>query len=455
MKKLLVSFILFYSFTASSQSLDTVIVKNLQKGWNLVGFMGQTSEQTKEAFASIIDKVEIIKTLDGFYSPEVEEYLNSLPNVEPLDGVLIKVSENCVLERIVKKSAILYYDNEKDPIYLQSPAAEISEEDIEKWNSSITAEVDGSITNEIQDLSLNGNILTITNTSNASEIDLSKYMDNTDTQLTEKQVDEMTANNGFLTAEIDGSITNEIQTLNEVLTEGNNAEGKNILNTGKITIGEETPKASAALEINTSNGALLLPRLSTFQRDALSPVPGMMIYNTNENKFQGYVHINKSGTIFENPNKDSYRWVLGERYDYFWTGPRFNESADITIESFTFYVDELTEAGDVDIVVVKFSSYFSCDTTIIEKITVTISSTGENTVVFPSPVFCKGGDDYAILIDITGYSTAFWLEAMIGDPEPKTWHAYLYGTSRCNHSGSDLKFTISGSFSGNEWVDLH
>ena len=80
-------------------------------------------------------------------------------------------------------------------------------------NGYLLNEVDGSITNEIQDLSLSGNILTITNNGTATDIDLSAFLDNTDTQLTESQVDAFVGNNGYLSAEIDGSITNEIQAL--------------------------------------------------------------------------------------------------------------------------------------------------------------------------------------------------------------------------------------------------
>ena len=46
----------------------------------------------------------------------------------------------------------------------------------------VRTEVDGSVTNEIQDLQLNGNILTITNNGSATNIDLSPYLDNTDDQ---------------------------------------------------------------------------------------------------------------------------------------------------------------------------------------------------------------------------------------------------------------------------------
>ncbi|MBN2778876.1 MAG: DUF1566 domain-containing protein [Bacteroidales bacterium] len=52
----------------------------------------------------------------------------------------------------------------------------------------LTSEVDGSVTNEIQDLQLVGNILTITNNGTATEIDLSAYLDNTDTQLSDSDI---------------------------------------------------------------------------------------------------------------------------------------------------------------------------------------------------------------------------------------------------------------------------
>ena len=96
-----------------------------------------------------------------------------------------------------------------------------------------------SVTNtDDQDLSLTGNTLSLTN--DASTVDLSGYLDNTDaqtvslvgttlsisngnsvdlssidtdTQLTEAEVDAFVANNGYLTSftEVDGDVTNEIQ----------------------------------------------------------------------------------------------------------------------------------------------------------------------------------------------------------------------------------------------------
>ena len=53
---------------------------------------------------------------------------------------------------------------------------------------------------------------------------------------------------------------------------------------GRLSIGSgDTP--AAKLDVS---GEVLLGRLTTTQRDALTPVNGMMLYNTTTNKFQGY-----------------------------------------------------------------------------------------------------------------------------------------------------------------------
>lgn len=67
-------------------------------------------------------------------------------------------------------------------------------------------DADADPTNEIQDITLVGSNLTI---SGGSTVDLSTVSP----QLTEAQVDAYVANNGYLTTEVDGSNTNELQTL--------------------------------------------------------------------------------------------------------------------------------------------------------------------------------------------------------------------------------------------------
>lgn len=54
-----------------------------------------------------------------------------------------------------------------------------------------------------------------------------------------------------------------------------------------VTIGSTSaPTASAILDLNTTTGAVLFPRLTTTERDALTPTNGMVIYNSSTNKLQ-------------------------------------------------------------------------------------------------------------------------------------------------------------------------
>ena len=50
----------------------------------------------------------------------------------------------------------------------------------------------------------------------------------------------------------------------------------------QIGINNETPDASAALDITSTTGGLLIPRMTETQRDAISPAAtGLMIYQTD------------------------------------------------------------------------------------------------------------------------------------------------------------------------------
>ena len=64
---------------------------------------------------------------------------------------------------------------------------------------------------------------------------------------------------------------------------------------GHVGFGDVIPGASAAVQIDSTTGAFLPPRMTTTQRDALTPSAGMMIFNTTVAKHQGY-----DGTTWQN-----------------------------------------------------------------------------------------------------------------------------------------------------------
>jgi hypothetical protein len=57
---------------------------------------------------------------------------------------------------------------------------------------------------------------------------------------------------------------------------------------GRIGIGATSPVTSAILEIASTTGALLLPRMTTVQRDALTPVDGMLLHVSTLKQTQTY-----------------------------------------------------------------------------------------------------------------------------------------------------------------------
>ena len=61
-----------------------------------------------------------------------------------------------------------------------------------------------------------------------------------------------------------------------------------IATSGNVLIDTTTDITSAKLQIGGTTGALLLSRLTTTQRDALTPTNGMILYNSTLGKFQGY-----------------------------------------------------------------------------------------------------------------------------------------------------------------------
>ncbi len=181
---------------------------------DLAPFMDDTDTQLSEA------EVDAYVSNNGYLTAEADgDDTNEIQDLN-LNGNILTITNNGTATEIDLSA------------YLDDTDTQLSEAEVDAYvsnNGYLTAEADGDDTNEIQDLSLNGDILTITNNGTATEIDLSAYLDDTDTQLSEAEVDAYVANNGYLTAEADGDDTNELQSLSLVgntlsISDGNNVE---------------------------------------------------------------------------------------------------------------------------------------------------------------------------------------------------------------------------------------
>jgi hypothetical protein len=57
---------------------------------------------------------------------------------------------------------------------------------------------------------------------------------------------------------------------------------------GNVGIGTTSP--SAPLEVTSTTGGVIMPRMNTSQRTAISASDGEMVYDTDLNKFYGYAN---------------------------------------------------------------------------------------------------------------------------------------------------------------------
>lgn len=65
-------------------------------------------------------------------------------------------------------------------------------------------------------------------------------------------------------------------------------EGDSYFDNTRLGIGTTTPNASSILDLSSTTGALLLTRMTTTERNALTAVNGMIIYNSTTNAFNFY-----------------------------------------------------------------------------------------------------------------------------------------------------------------------
>ncbi len=432
---------------------------------DLSGYLDNTDTQLTES------QVDTFTNNNGYLKTEVDGSVTNEIQDLSLVGNKLKITKNGTATII---------DLSK---YLDNTNTQLTELQVDAFtnnNGYLKTEVDGSVTNEIQDLSLVGNKLKITNNESAVTIDLSKYLDNTNTQLTESQVDVFANNNGYLKTEVDGSITNEIQdlslvdndlkitnnssattvdlskyselptqsgnsgkvlttdgtssswnapvtpSLTDVLTKSSDAGTKTITNVSKLGVGTSTVTSGAAVEINSTTGGLLLPRLTTAERDALAKNPGLIIFNKEIGKFQGYQGFPES-ELFINHNT-------------------FKGNLTFSGQSFT-----ATETGNFTKLVLNFQAAVTGGTlkiysgntvtgTPIHTQSYTVGA-GEQEIVLSNAINVVSGQQYTVFVNTT---CAYYPFA-----------TYTGGTAFTVNIAFPGDLWMKVKFGKSSWVDLH
>ena len=123
---------------------------------------------------------------------------------------------------------------------------------------------------------------------------------------------------------------------------GNTSVGGMLSVNGKIGIGTSSPQSSAALEIRSTTAGLLLPRLTTAERDAMSPVSGLMIFNTNLKRFQGYAGANVPSVETSNSSTGS----MGICNKSYAMGQSFTVSNNCNLSGIEVTINDVEVPGD-------------------------------------------------------------------------------------------------------------
>jgi len=261
-------FLTFEKDSSTSNELQTLSINNNTLYLSITGdsidlspFLDNSTLSEAQVDTFVSNNGFLLQEVDGSLTNEIQD--------------LIISNDSLYLSNISQPTKIdlsPYYDN-----------TNLSESQVDSMvanNGYLLAEIDGSTTNEIQDLQLSNDTLRITGNSGATSIDLSVYLD--DTVLDETQVDNYVSNNGFLLQEVDGSINNEIQDLSNVLSQDNDANNQAIFNVSRQSIGQQNLDTSAVLDVNSTTQGFLPPRMTKAQRNAIySPAAGLIVWCTD------------------------------------------------------------------------------------------------------------------------------------------------------------------------------
>lgn len=97
------------------------------------------------------------------------------------------------------------------------------------------------------------------------------------------------------------------------------ARGQN----GSVGIGTETPEESAILDVRSTSKGLLIPRLTSKERDAIAkPVDGLIIYNRDKNHFEFYYNTQWHNLSSGLPGLQGIQGLKGDKGDTGAQGPQ-------------------------------------------------------------------------------------------------------------------------------------
>jgi len=223
----------------------------------------------------------------------------------------------------------------------------------------------------------------------------------------------------------------------------------------QVGIGTSSPHASAALEISSTNKGLLLPRMTTTERGSIpNPLPGMMIYNTTETKFQGYVGV-PAVWINTDPNNSSSAAVTrGPGFESAQTflAPSTEEIVRVTAQCEASGPGPTWPSGSATSIAKIYAGLYDSNnpgTPVATSGSVTISSLGTYNFDFNPTFQPTSNTTYTIVFTNTDNTNYLYFRENNSNTYADGYR-YFPPTSTSNSNDLNLKFySLTGS-----WIDL-
>jgi hypothetical protein len=229
--------------------------------------------------------------------------------------------------------------------------------------------------------------------------------------------------------------------------------------TKHMALGTTAINPNAALEINSTTGAFLLPRMTTQQRDALDPSEGMVIYNTDVQKFQGFVGDSGITAVAFSQVSTSTYFIGNDGENVDQVAQTFTPLFPGYLESIEFIVSSLSPGYSITVELYEGNSpgngfYFGEQEVIIDAL-------GVYKVEFPPTFLLSTSQVYHFIIRATNISDDFiGILRSSGDPPGEhdggTLFSYNAATGSYIPSAiDDMDFKVNSSINTQAWVDLH
>lgn len=233
-----------------------------------------------------------------------------------------------------------------------------------------------------------------------------------------------------------------------------------VISPSAVGIGTAAPAPSAALEVNSTTGGVLLPRLTTAQRNAISaPTPGLLIYNTDLGKFQGYAVNGASSFVgAADYTGGTFTYVANDGMMQNAAAQSFQVTQAGLLDSISFNaLGFVNGTGPMTVNVQVHEGTPAAPGNLLGSATVTVTAAGRYTVALPGNITLATGTNYWFEItSTTSSSTYLQIERTGTGAGPYALGSLWYYDILMGYmqSGDDLWFEVKLK-SISAWVDLH